>query len=311
MNYVVFGGQYGSEGKASAGEFLAQRILESGRSLTVIGENGLNAGHTNTRWCSHIIPATGIFADRVLLGPDSVIDLDQLILESLQCPGVVYLHENAALYYPGDKFEERDLVKSIASTGSGTGSARVRKFFQRLSNATVGSFCWPSRIKVVDNHNWFRLIGDPGPKIFECSQGVLLDPNFGHYPFVTSRCTFPQVAVARNGCSSIHWTYCGVFRTYPIRVGGPSGPCDGAEITWESLGVPPEITTVSKRVRRVFNFSASEFELTRRLVPSGVTLFTHVDYLKEPFPVWLKRFSISIPGEIWHSSETGKFTKFQ
>jgi adenylosuccinate synthase len=54
-------------------------------------------------------------------------------------------------------------------------------------------------------------------------------------------------------------------RTFPIRVGnvpdGYSGDCypDQVETTWETLGVEPEITTVTKRVRRVFTFSDLQY----------------------------------------------------
>jgi hypothetical protein len=41
-----------------------------------------------------------------------------------------------------------------------------------------------------------------------------------------------------------------VFRTRPIRVAGNSGPLHG-ETSWDKIGIEPEITTVTKRQRRV------------------------------------------------------------
>ena len=53
----------------------------------------------------------------------------------------------------------------------------------------------------------------------------------------------------------------GVFRTYPIRVANRgeeySGPCwfDSVETTFEDLGQPQEMTTVTGLPRRIFTFS--------------------------------------------------------
>lgn len=41
-----------------------------------------------------------------------------------------------------------------------------------------------------------------------------------------------------------------MYRTYPIRVAGNSGPLN-RETTWEQIGVAPEQTTVTKKTRRV------------------------------------------------------------
>lgn len=52
-----------------------------------------------------------------------------------------------------------------------------------------------------------------------------------------------------------------VVRTYPIRVAGNSGWVypDQTEITWEMLGVEPEKTTVTNKIRRVFTWSDLQF----------------------------------------------------
>lgn len=54
----------------------------------------------------------------------------------------------------------------------------------------------------------------------------------------------------------------GTARVHPIRVGGNSGPCypDQTEITWSDLGIEPELTTVTQRVRRVFTWSQQQIE---------------------------------------------------
>ena len=54
----------------------------------------------------------------------------------------------------------------------------------------------------------------------------------------------------------------GTCRTLPIRVGGTSGDCypDQEELTWDALGIEPELTTVTKRVRRIFTYSRMQIE---------------------------------------------------
>jgi adenylosuccinate synthase len=82
-----------------------------------------------------------------------------------------------------------------------------------------------------------------------------------------------------------------VVRTYPIRVGhiyddkgvkiGDSGPFfpDSKELMWEQIGVTPEITTVTKRVRRVATFSQMQYDKAlEELAPDYVHL-SFCDYM--------------------------------
>ena len=78
MNYVIYGGQYGSEGKASACEYLIKKEKSLGKKIAVIGENSPNSGHTCSLGATKNIPAASFFADIVLLGPDAVIDVEVL-----------------------------------------------------------------------------------------------------------------------------------------------------------------------------------------------------------------------------------------
>ena len=67
----------------------------------------------------------------------------------------------------------------------------------------------------------------------------------------------------------------GVARTYPIRVGGTSGPgyLDQEELSWEQVGQPEERTTVTNRIRRVFEFSAMQIaEAIRQSGPNEIFL---------------------------------------
>lgn len=110
-------------------------------------------------------------------------------------------------------------------------------------------------IEVEEDHNFFVSNGKGYYNIENC----------------TSRdCTVNQALSDAN----IHPRFLGkvavALRTFPIRVGnlmdgdnrvGYSGDCyhDQKEVTFEEIGVEPELTTVTKRVRRIFTWSPQQF----------------------------------------------------
>lgn len=320
---VLFGGQYGSEGKASAAEFWAKRFKRAGHKLIVIGENSPNSGHTCSRGATKNLPASSFWADAIVLGPDAVVD-KQVLVDDWEKVGrkPLYIHEHAALLNPEAKIQEADVVARISSTGSGSGSARRRKFIERQDDAVVKGTAFPTGITLVDDMQFRSLthLMYHRAAVLELSQGALLDTNFGRFPHVTSRTTLPRAAVERNGLGWLPWTFCGVYRTYPIRTGGPSGPTGGAELTWDLVGQPPEIATVTKRVRRVFAFSVDEFCKSIHLTRPDVLMFTFLDYIGvrdlgdlSDFKDWLEWNEIEevrrLP--VYVSNKTGKFIEYE
>jgi hypothetical protein len=142
---VVFGGQYGSEGKASAAEYWAKQLKRQGCKLFVLGERSPTSGHTSSRGATKNIPASSFWADAVILGPDAVVDKDVLLhdWETVGKPPL-YIHEHAALLHPETKPEEADFVARISSIGSGSGVARKRKFIDRQADAVVKTTSFPA-----------------------------------------------------------------------------------------------------------------------------------------------------------------------
>lgn len=319
---VVYGGQYGSEGKASAAEHWAKKLQAEGHRVVVIGENSPNSGHTSSLGATKNIPASSFWADYIILGPDSVID-PEVILKDWHTVGEkpIFVHEHAALLHIDQKKEELDLVARISSTGSGSGMARNRKFIQRQKDAVVRDYKFPAGITVVSTDEYQAILQKAyhGAILMECSQGAMLDTNFGVFPYVTSRTTLPRAAVERNGLGWINWTFAGVYRTYPIRTGGPSGPTGGAELTWEALGRPKEIATVTKRIRRIFEFSAKDFAQSLLLTRPDIIMFSFLDYIgiddvTNPvgFQQWLEFHEITEVDRypVWVSNSTGTFVKY-
>jgi hypothetical protein len=91
--------------------------------------------------------------------------------------------------------------------------------------------------------------------IIEATQGYGLGLHAGWYPKCTSRDVRAIDALAEVGISPwqpgvdrvLVWV---VFRPFPIRVAGDSGELRN-ETSWDDLGLPPEYTTVTQKVRRV------------------------------------------------------------
>jgi adenylosuccinate synthase len=107
-----------------------------------------------------------------------------------------------------------------------------------------------------------RHLDDGGDVIIEGTQGFALSLLHGpDYPYVTSRDTTAAGFAMEVGLSPKQVDkIVVVIRTFPIRVGGTSGPFAN-EITWEEIqkisGAPevlPELTSVTKRMRRVARF---------------------------------------------------------
>jgi adenylosuccinate synthase len=143
--------------------------------------------------------------------------------------------------------------------------------------------------------------------LHEGSQGFSLDINHGsHYPACTSRGTTAPQNMADMGISPYDLgDVFLVIRPYPIRVGnvvengkqvGYSGDCypDQQELTWQQVadeaGMPKdvadsllqkELTTVTKRLRRVFTFSDSQLResaLVNGATKIALNFANYVDY---------------------------------
>ena len=341
MKICIYGGQYGSEGKGSLAEYLINtRRDHSSRELIAFGENSPNSGHTCSLGKTRNLPAAAYFAGVVVMGPDSALDEDVLFQDLVAIRKArggatprVYLHEHASIVDEDCIGQESSsgIIKSISSTGSGSGASRAFfKQFLRQPNAVIGKGKFNLarfadagfEVTMVGREKYMTMVSQALTHdcVFECSQGTLLDNNWGIYPYVTSRPTLPRVAIERNGLGQLIWQYAGVFRTYPIRTGGPSGPTGGAEITFSDIGVEDEIATVTGRKRRVFEFDYGDFNLSLALNRPHMVAFTHLDYIPiapssiQTFREWLHDQTDSVPVhevELLLSSSTGQFIAYK
>lgn len=307
---VLLGGQWGSEAKGCAAAWVARELSMEDRAFDIVTTNaGAQAGHTsihlgNKRVVYHLPTAPFIAEDNLgkgkggimYINAGSIIDPVSFEKELNDNPynGGILIHPMAAVITDECREAEMKADSSrtkIASTRKGVGEAQARKVVRSGQIAKDHPFL-KQFVGKMDLNDELRR----GAAILvEVPQGVSLSLNHsGFYPYTTCRdCTIG------SGLSDagIHPRGFGksmvVLRTFPIRVGnivedgktiGESGDCyhDQFETSWEKLGVQAEITTVTKRVRRVFTFSYQQIVDTFSLCMPDYVFLTFCNYVQNP-----------------------------
>lgn len=276
---LVMDFQYGSTGKGLIAGFLAKRESYD----TAVCSFATNAGHTyldNRRdlvVMTQQLP-TAITSDTVktvLLGPGSLIHWGTLWSEleryaHLMKDKRLLIHPHAAIVEDYHAESERTTGRTkMGSTGKGVGDAMIERIL-RAPGANIAGLRHPDWAKeFVTTPEEYRIMMDSAEQIIvEGAQGFSLSLYHGAYPFTTSRDVTPWQIAADCGLPFKWMSYIqpiGSIRTYPIRVNnrdGFSGPgySDQEEITWDQIGVKPELTTVTKLPRRLFTFSQQQFQ---------------------------------------------------
>jgi adenylosuccinate synthase len=292
---VIIGGQFGSEGKGQ----IAAHISPEYDCLMRVG--GPNAGHTvferPYNHVFHLLPSGTHRASnaKLLIGPGAVLNLDK-ILEEIRFFGIekdrLIIDENAIIISEEDIAEEQKIKDTISSTGQGVGVATSKNIIARLYNDDTHKAKHFSQLRgyLGSTSEELELLYSKKKKILlEGTQGTGLSLQHGLYPHVTSRDTSVSGCLSEAGISPKRvGKIIMVTRTYPIRVGGSSGPFLSTELTFKDIsdrsGIPfeelekKEITTTTKKPRRVAEFSWSLFRKACELnSPTDIAL-TFVDY---------------------------------
>lgn len=296
--HCIVDGQFGSTGKGALAAYLADKNCRIGPHFAgSIYSGGPNSGHTcyfgDKKIVLKQLPTFSVYASHlgaivpIYLSAGAVIDRDILKAEAEQYPQIpIYVHPNAAIVTDEDKrAEETGSIAQVAGTRSGTGEALVRKIRRESSAIARNSMGKLAKNISIQYH---RLKPEEQPYFMEVAQGFSLGINSQFYPKVTSReCTVMQgLADARIAPRHLVRTYM-AMRTYPIRVGDVDGHSSGGwyddqyEVTWDDLGVEPELTTVTKRVRRIATFSQTQFYEAFYANHPDVVFISHFDYLDD------------------------------
>lgn len=297
---VIVGGQAGSEGKGAVTAYLSRADDYS----AAVRCGGSNAGHTvyDENGVEHInqcLPVSGIVNESMELyvGAESFFSIDELkeevsLLESVwgeTQEDRINIDPKAAIVEDRHRREEagKKLGEDIGSTTHGIGAARIDKIWRSAGDIQLAEDV-DELDSVVCNERVSSKLPDEDLVLLEGTQGTLLSMNqSNYYPNTTSQDCIASSFLSSAGLppSATRDVWC-VFRTYPIRVAGDSGPMRGDEISFEEIQrragfdkKPSEKTSVTGRQRRVFEWSDAQFEESLRLNNPNRIAVTFLDYL--------------------------------
>lgn len=336
---VLVGGQYGSEAKGLIGSLIP---LENKYDF-LVSVNSAQAGHTGYHiksgkyFVTRHLPCACINDEQatIFVGAGAIINLQVLEDEikhfeanNIPVLGRLIISSEATVITDADVYDEKEekLGDRIGSTCEGVGMAlskRIRrqtKAFKDYYKDFLALNKWGTEdIKMCN-------LPLSGHIFLEGSQGFALSLFSGHYPFCTSRDTTSSafLSYARLSPRAVRDIY-GVYRTFPIRVGGNSGDIKN-EVTWEDVADISgydnlaEFTTVTKRMRRVAMWDS---KLAREsMVVNGVNkpIVTFLNYLDSKvegkaeltpkIKEWLQSTE-KATGVVWHGYSTGKNNYFK
>jgi adenylosuccinate synthase len=296
---VIVGGEYGSEGKGNVAFYLAPEY----EVLVRVG--GSNAGHIvplDPPYTHRLLPS-GTRANEeahLIIGAGALIDVEQLLSEIADSQveaNRLSIDPQAMVVEDADRAAEQRLREEIGSTGQGVGYATARRImgrgrllegFAKVRLAgTIPTLAPFTRRRAVD------VLSDAfaqGKRVLlEGTQGTGLSLYHGIYPWVTSRDTTVAGCLAEAGIAPHRVRrVVMVVRTYPIRVGGYSGPMS-QELSWEQIAdrsgldlndiLQTEKGSVSRNQRRVAEFDWTQLRSAAEINGATDIALTFADYL--------------------------------
>lgn len=305
--YVLVDGQFGSTGKGLLAGVLARH--GAGAITHCTTNAGPNSGHTaylesyggnsERKIVTQQVPVASAFLSLMGYSCHTLINAGAMIEEEILRREVeewldyktVFIHPNAAMISPDDVVADKLVVSAIAGTGKGTGPALANKVM-RLPHATAESIYQPMLPGTSPDgfeRTWDWFWDWTKDVVFvETAQGYSLGLNSSRfYPNVTSReCTVQQALADARIPAQMLRKVVSCFRTYPIRVGNTENSSGGwypdqTETSFAAIGQPDEITTVTKRVRRIASWSRIQFRESVACNRPDVVFINFMNYLPE------------------------------
>jgi len=296
---VLIGNSWGSEGKGNVAAYLAERYSPD----ICISNNAMNAGHcfldeAEEMHVLKILPVSGVVSKKsmIIIGSGAAFTIDRLFEEAnkfdvwdrlIISPTAAIIDDKCIEY-------EKENLRYISSTMQGVGAAFAMKALRSPDIKLAKDV--PSLSKYVRSGIPEILISEVEAgktALAEIPQGIGLSLDGDFYPYCTSRqVNVGQAFAYMDVPLSLLGDVIGVSRSYPIRVGGvdnfSSGEVypDSVELTWEEISKMTgkdvkELTTVTKRVRRVFSFSKIGFEMGVKRNGINICFISFADYLDE------------------------------
>lgn len=264
---IVVDGLYGSSGK---GHLVADLTHEKNNSgpVACVRPGAHQAGHTaigldGQAWALRQVPVAAVVnrSAQLFIAAGSEVSPETLLDEVTQLDAAGFdvssrLNIDGAATWLTQEHIDQENADGMASgsTKKGVGAARAARIWRKAQ--TIDQ-CPELKPWIVHNtgHALTDMVRKDWHVCIEGVQGNGLNVHGPTYPNTTSGDCRAIDFLAQCG---IHpwsqgvpapeiWV---VVRPYPIRIAGASGELKG-ETTWEALGLPAEITTVTKKVRRV------------------------------------------------------------
>lgn len=293
---IVVGGQYGSEGKGKVAHYFAKQF----NAIAAVKVSGTNSGHTvydggGRPQILRVLPSPSLIPGMYCIIAPGAYFQPKLLMEEIERVHFpkdhLFIHPNAGIITEEIEQEEKwtDLRDRIGSTLSGTGIAT----YHRIMND--GKFVRACEIPELDNYLtdttkiMRRWLNADRHIIIEGGQGFGLSLlHTQHFPYCTSRDTSASAFLADAGLSPFDVkNVIQVLRSYEIRVAGNSGPMK-YETDWDTVtqnaksDVPiTEITSVSKKIRRVGYFDPELVRQANMVNKPNIVVMNFMDYIPE------------------------------
>lgn len=328
---VLIGNSFGSEGKGNVAAYLGRKHIKELTVCAYVG--GPNSGHQFIDYNGEVqtvkmLSVCGILAKNsvIVLSSGCIIDVARLEeeIKKFDVAGRLLISPTAVIVDQYCKDYEKEHLRYISSTFQGTGAALGLKAMRSEKIKLAKDI--PSLAKYICTNIPEIIISnlnDNGTGLMEVSQGIHLGIDSSFYPYCTSRpVNVGQAFAYLDIPCSLVGDVIGITRSYFIRVGsvagGSSGPMyeDSQELSWEEISKRigrdvMELTTVTKRVRRVFEFSKIGFELGVRRNDINTVFLTFCDYLSDSEKLEMEEYLKSNKfnfKEIFFVSGFGKFS---
>jgi adenylosuccinate synthase len=313
---VIVDLQFGSTAKGKLAQSIAFNYESSVRVQSI------QAGHTvyyngiaykmQTIPCAWVNPRC-----RLILGAGCFIRPDILLREIAwitDATGVdprsrMLVDYRATLITDDDKIEEeeRALTERMGSTSEGAGASLIRKLWRAGGVVQAKDTDWFIRNQIPVGDSILEMNNSDDDVLLEGCQGTMLGVHTTpYYPNCTSReCSVSGIMSEAGFAPKDVRTIYGVFRTFPIRVGGNSGVTGADEVSWEEIAeyrgapVTPERTTVTNRERRIFNFSVEDMAHALMINKPDQLVLTFLDYINAEDANKTRWEDLSIKSQRW------------
>lgn len=271
---LVVGLQYGDEGKGRVSHILANE-----HDWSIRFNGGPNAGHTvyqgDTKFKLHHLPGGILLGKKIALDTGMVIDRN-ILAKELKLVGVspedIWISENAHIIQKSHIEADKD--------GSGVGSTKKGIAYAYSDRALKKGHRFDEYAEMLRYKIYRGLppVAKNESALYESAQGIMLDVDYGCYPWTTSSSVFP---------SSVHKINhrVGVMKAYTSRVG--DGPPLLPELSWLSHK-GQEFGTTTGRTRKCYWLIVDEIKYALSVYQPDEIVVTKLDILEdiEEIKVW-------------------------